>query len=69
MTQEGEARMMDIDQIQEYATFLPSWNAKCGDFINARKTFAKIPKWYFVSLNALIAGYAQNVHVQEDLEL
>ena len=44
-------------------------NAKCGDLMNVRKMFEKFSKWNFVSLNALIATYSQNVHVGEALAL
>lgn len=34
--------------------------SKCGSIENARKVFSCMPEWSVISMNALIAGYAQN---------
>eukprot|EP01018_Ginkgo_biloba_P002677 Gb_01638 [translate_table: standard] len=42
---------------------------KCGSIKNARQVFDKMPKGDVVSWTAMIAGYAQNGHFNEALEL
>ncbi|KAL4186614.1 hypothetical protein AMTRI_Chr09g14970 [Amborella trichopoda] len=43
--------------------------ARCGDLTNARQVFDEMPERDVISWNSMIAGYSQNDHPKEALEL